>query len=405
VTTFVADWVLPIAQRPLRRASLTIADGRITRIAAGETSDAVDLGHAAILPALVNAHTHLELSYLHGQIPAAPSFGQWVRAVMATRRQYPDAADRRIIEPARAAIAQARRCGTGLVGDISNTLVTPALLREAGMPAQVFYELTGFTEPDPTGRVREARERADLASEGEVRVDVAPHAPYSVSAGLFTAMREDLDRHPSGRSSVHLGENPEEVELLRSGSGAIRAVLEELGRWPADWQPPGGSPVEYLRDLGFLGPRTLVVHGVQFSGDDLTALRDLGVTLVSCPRSNVYVGVGSPPLEAFYAMDVEVALGTDSLASAPDLDMFAELGEARRIAPKVPAQRLLESATVVGARALGFGGNFGTLEPGKRASALVVRVPEEVVDVEEYLVSGVPPAAVSWLADSPSMIR
>jgi len=163
--------------------------------------------------------------------------------------------------------------------------------------------------------------------------------------------------------------------------------------------------VEYLRDLSFLGPRTLAVHGVQFSGDDLATLRDLGVTLVSCPRSNVHVGVGSPPLEAFYAMDVDVALGTDSLASAPDLDMFAELAEARRIAPKVGARRLLESATLAGARALGFGDEYGSLEAGKRAAALVVRLPEGVVDVEEYLVSGVPAEAVSWLGEGPAVIR
>ena len=117
------------------------------------------------------------------------------------------------------------------------------------------------------------------------------------------------------------------------------------------------------------------MHGVQFVGDDLARLRAIGVTLVSCPRSNVYVGVGSPPLEAFYAMDVDVAFGTDSLASAPDLNMFAELAEARRIAPRVPARRLLESATLIGARALGFDDDFGSLEPGKRAALLAVRVP------------------------------
>jgi len=118
---------------------------------------------------------------------------------------------------------------------------------------------------------------------------------------------------------------------------------------------------------------------------------------VSCPRSNVYVGVGSPPLEAFYAMDVDVAFGTDSLASVADLDMFAELAEARRIAPRVPARRLLESATLVGARALRFDGDFGSLEPGRRAAVLAVRVPEGVADVEEYLVSGVPSESVFWL--------
>jgi 5-methylthioadenosine/S-adenosylhomocysteine deaminase len=111
----------------------------------------------------------------------------------------------------------------------------------------------------------------------------------------------------------------------------------------------------------------------------------------------VHVGVGSPPLEAFYAMDVDVAFGTDSLASAPDLDMFAELAEARRIAPRVPARRLLESATLTGARALRFDARLGSLEAGKRDAVLVVRIPEGVSDVEEYLVSGVPAASIGWL--------
>ncbi len=398
---FQAEWLLPIGARPIHRGVLTVDDdGRIAAVGSGDTAGARDLGRVAVLPALVNAHTHLELSYLLGRIPPAPSFGPWVTDVMAARREFPDPSHPQIVDAARQAIHAARRSGTGLFGDISNTLVTADLLREAGMPAQIFHELTGFTEPDPPARVAEARGRADAAAGKGIRVSVAPHAPYSVSAALFTAIREDVDAHPDAVSSVHLGENPEELELLRAGSGPIRKVLEDLGRWPADWRPPGCSPVQYLRDLGFLDRRTLVVHGVQFSGEDLASLAAIGATLVSCPRSNVHVGVGSPPLEAFYAMDVEVAFGTDSLASAPDLNMFAELAEARRIAPRVPARRLLESATLVGARALGMDTEYGSLETGKRPAAIVVRLPAAVVDVEEYLVSGVTPDAITWLRQS-----
>jgi len=155
--------------------------------------------------------------------------------------------------------------------------------------------------------------------------------------------------------------------------------------------------VGYLSDLGFLDRSALVVHGVQFNGGDLSRLAALGATVASCPRSNVYVGVGSPPLEAFYAMDVNVAFGTDSLASVADLNLFAELREARRIAPRVNARRLLESATLIGARALGFGDDFGSIETGKRAALIAVRIPASVDDVEEYLVSGIEPAAVAWL--------
>jgi aminodeoxyfutalosine deaminase len=397
---FRADWVLPIARPAIRNGWIAIEDGRIADVGKGVAPAAVDLGRVALLPGLVNAHTHLELSYLHERIPPAESFGRWVRDVMKARRAYPNPADEQILAPARAAIAAMRASGTALVGEVSNTLVTAPLLREAEMPAHIFHELTGFTEQDPQARVQTARTAANAAAVAlsDIRVSVAPHAPYSVSRDLFLAIRTDVDAHPGAVSTVHLGETPEEVELLLEGTGEIRRVLEELGRWPVDWEPPRTSPVSYLLDLGFLDARTLVVHGVQFQGEDLDHLRAIGATLVSCPRSNVYVGVGSPPLEAFYAMDVDVAFGTDSLASVADLDMFAELAEARRIAPRVPAQRLLESATLVGARALRFDDHFGSLERGRRAEVLMVRLPEGVTDVEEYLVSGVPPESIGWLA-------
>ena len=118
---------------------------------------------------------------------------------------------------------------------------------------------------------------------------------------------------------------------------------------------------------------------------------------MSCPRSNRHVGVGSPPLESFYASGVPVAFGTDSLASVENLNLFAELAEARRIAPRVPASQLLDSATRCGAQALGFGSDYGTIEPGKRAALIAVRLPGRVNDVEEYLVGGVEPSAVMWL--------
>jgi cytosine/adenosine deaminase-related metal-dependent hydrolase len=395
-----AEWILPITDDPIRGGWVDVRDGRVGGVGSGVVDGCFDLGRAAVLPALVNAHTHLELSYLQGRVPAGEQFGRWIRAVMALRRQYPDAAAPDVLSAARAAIDQARQSGTGLFGDVSNTLVTVPLLRDAGMPARVFYELLGFNEADPEARVRRARETVDaLGTEGDVRVSLAPHAPYSVSPALFTAIRADLDAHPGEVSAVHLGESPDEIEFLGNGSGVFRAVLEDAGAWTDDWRAPGVSPVAYLSNLGFLDSCVLVVHGVQLEGDDLRRLGAMGVTLVSCPRSNRHVGVGSPPLEAFYAMDVDVAFGTDSLASVPDLNMFAELAEAHRLAPRVPARRLLESATLQGARALGCARDFGSIEPGKRASLIAVRVPEGVRDVEEFLVSGVGPDAVTWVHD------
>jgi aminodeoxyfutalosine deaminase len=400
VSTFTADWILPIADEPIARGFITIDGTRIVAVGADAPSNATDLGRVAILPALVNAHTHLELSYLHGRVPPGPSFNRWVRALMALRRQYPDPAADEILDAARAAIRDARRFGTGLVGDISNTLVTVPLFRDVSMPAQVFYELLGFKGDDSAERVAAARRRADELTGPDVQVSLAPHAPYSVAPPLFTAIRADLDAQSRRVTSVHLGESADEVEFIRSATGPMRELLEQFGVWTDDWQAhltSGRSPVGYLLDLDFLDRCVMVVHGVQFDGDDLSRLATLGITIASCPRSNHYVGAGDPPLEAFYAMDVDVAFGTDSLASVADLNLFSELREARRLAPRVPARRLLESATLIGARALGFGDTFGSLEPGKRAALIAVRIPEGVDDVEEYLVGGIQPEAIQWL--------
>jgi cytosine/adenosine deaminase-related metal-dependent hydrolase len=397
--TYRSDWLLPISDDPIRGGWVGITAGRISGIGVGSAPESIDLGRAVILPALVNVHTHLELSYLYDRVPPGTAFIEWVRTLMALRRQHPDPASPDILVAARRAIAAARASGTGLLGDVSNTLVTVPLLREAGMPAQVFHELLGFNVEDPVARVGAgaAAVAAAAADDREVRVTLAAHAPYSVSPGMFRAIRAAIDERPAPVTSVHLGESADEVQFLEDGTGSFRTLLEELGVWTTDWTPPGASPVGYLSDLGFLDRCVLVVHGVQFDGEGLSRLASLGATVASCPRSNVHVGVGSPPLEAFYAMNVRVAFGTDSLASAADLNLFSELKEARRIAPRVPARRLIESATLTGAEALGFGDECGTIDIGKRAWLIAVSIPAGVGDVEEYLVGGIEPDAITWL--------
>jgi 5-methylthioadenosine/S-adenosylhomocysteine deaminase len=129
----------------------------------------------------------------------------------------------------------------------------------------------------------------------------------------------------------------------------------------------------------------------------LSRLASRGATLVTCPRSNGHTGAGAPPIKEFYASGVSMAIGTDSLASAPDLSVFAELAAARALAPSVPASRLLASATIDGARALGFDADYGTIEPGKSARLVAVDVPARRGDVEEYLVSGIHRDQIRWI--------
>src|SRR5687768_1796285 len=215
MTTYRSDWLLPIADAPVRDGWVSIDSNRITALGHGAGPGAINLGRAVVLPALVNVHTHLELSYLHGRVPPDTQFTQWARTLMALRRQYPDPSAPEILSAARRAVAAAREAGTGLIGDVSNTLVTVPLLREASMPGQVFHELLGFNVADPVERVHAATtaHHAVGADDRDVRVSLAAHAPYSVSPALFQAIRAAIDAKPAPITSVHLGESADEVEF------------------------------------------------------------------------------------------------------------------------------------------------------------------------------------------------
>jgi cytosine/adenosine deaminase-related metal-dependent hydrolase len=399
-----AAWILPVSGPPMRDAWIAVDRGRVVALGSAgrrvlsDGAREVDLGDVAILPGLVNAHTHLELSYLRDEVPPASAFVTWIRGVMAARRQRPDPSGPEILDAVDRALAEAVACGTAIVGDISNTLVTFGPLTRSPLAAVLFYELIRFNTNDPEGLVEAAVRQIDaLGPSDRVRTSLAAHAPYSVAPLVFRAIRKAVNRNPFSPCSVHLSESAEEVEFMRAGTGPWRALLEELGSWDPAWVPPGGSPVQFLDDSGFLDARVLAVHGVQMTTSDLDRLVARGSTLVTCPRSNGHTGAGAPPIEDFYNYGVNVAVGTDSLASAPDLNVFAELATLRALAPSVSAGALLDSATRQGARALGFDADYGTIESGKLARLLAVSIPPHTDDVEEYLVSGIEPAQIRWL--------
>jgi cytosine/adenosine deaminase-related metal-dependent hydrolase len=428
-----AAWVCPIVRPPIRHGWIAVRDGRIAAVGSAQDPAPTpprDLGDVAILPGLVNAHTHLELSWLRDRVPPAASFVDWIKQLFMTRGGRSERlGDPKVTDAARAAAGEMRASGTAGIGDISNSLATIEAIHAAGLRGVVFHELLGFNLP--TGRsvidTRPLRAMAATFGADAVRVSVAPHAPYSVSPELFRAIRDEVNGSAVPITSVHLGESQSEVDFLRDGSGPWPGILRWVGSEREDWRPPGMSPVAYLDDLGVLDARTLVVHAVLMGDADLRRLAEIECTVVTCPRSNQWVGVGMPPIARFYAAGVKVAVGTDSLASVGDLNLFSELHTMRWLAPSVPARTLLESATRVGAEALGLGDELGTIEVGKRAELIAVSTPVTVetvpwagpapiqrasaaeagaqrpaasagaFEIEEYLVSGIAPEQIRWV--------
>ena len=388
-----AAWVLPIDHPPIAGGTVTIDRGVIAAVGEYDGGPVEDLGNVAVLPGLVNAHTHLELSWMRGQVPPSASMPAWASALMALRRTV----SHEPAEPIVKAIAEARRSGTALVGDVTNTFATYEPLLDSRLSAALFRELLGFSNPDPDGVVASAVQQiATLTPVERLRASIVPHAPYSVSPALLSAIAKASAGKPV---SVHLGESAQEIEFLRHGTGEWRELLETLHVWNPSWTPPACGPVEYLERHGLVSDRLLAVHGVLFVDDDLARLARANATVVACPRSNRWTGAGEPPIERFYASGTRVAIGTDSLASVDDLNLFHEMAEVRRLAPSVPASRILRSATLDGAQALGFGQVLGSLATGKQAELLTVSLPAGVADVEEHLVSGINPDSITWLRE------
>lgn len=399
-----AQWVLPILAPPIRDGWIAVEAGRITGVGVwpppgwGQSLEAARVwartppaAGVAILPGLVNAHTHLELSWLRGQVPPGEAMPSWASRVIGLRRQA--GGDR--VAPIAAAIDEIRAHGTALVGDVTNTLAACAPLARSPLAAAVFYELIGFRPERALALVAEAERRLAAEELGDrVRATIVPHAPYSVSPDLFRAIGRAAGHRPL---SVHLGESAQEIEFLGKGTGAWRALLESIGAWDDGWVAPACGPVEYLERLGLLNDRLVAVHGVQFDDADLERLAAAAATVVACPRSNAWTGAGQPPIARFYGSGVRVAIGTDSLASVDDLSVFAEMAALRALAPDVPASRILRSATLDGAAALGFGAELGAIAAGRCAELIAVAVPADVPDVEEYLVGGITPDRIQWL--------
>ena len=362
--SLTARWVFPVASRPLPGAVISVAGERIVAIEPHGTRTAdLDLGDAAVLPGLVNAHTHLDLSGMRGLAPPCLPLPDWLGQVIAHRRaRSPEQARADV----RAGLAECIRTGTTLIGDVSGDGSSWQALADGPVRSVVFRELLGLTRDRADGALASAREW--LASHPATpccRPGLSPHAPYSVRADLF-AQAAQLAGEFACPVATHLAESPDELELLFHRRGPFVAFLQGLGVW--DREGLAHSPAAVMR-LCEGGLSTLFVHGNYLAP---AAPLPPGSTLVYCPRTHAAFGHPAHPFRALLARGVRVALGTDGLACNPDLDLLAEARFLHRRYPDLPGEVLLRMATLSGAEALGWADQTGSLEASKSADLVVV---------------------------------
>jgi cytosine/adenosine deaminase-related metal-dependent hydrolase len=364
-----ARWVFPVEGPPLERGTVSVRGERVEAVEPhGRRSADLDLGNAAILPGLVNAHTHLDLGGLRGRCPPQADFTAWLRAVIGHRR---NSTPEQIEAAIRAGVAESLAFGTTLLGDVSGQGLSWPILAASPLRAVVFRELLGLSRARAEQAAAVARDWLEAQpARGGCRPGLSPHAPYSVHRLLFQTAGEAAQKY-GAPLAVHLAETPAELELLQHRRGPFVPFLQELGVWDEEGLTRGAGHV--LRLVKAARP-LLVVHGNYLpAGSALPR----GSTVVYCPRTHAAFGHAPHPFRDLLRQGVRVALATDSLASSPDLDMLAEARHARRAFPDVCGHALLRTITLSGAEALGWQDETGSLAPGKSADLVVLRLPDE----------------------------
>ncbi|MCI0377500.1 MAG: amidohydrolase family protein [Gemmataceae bacterium] len=370
--SLTARWIFPGDAPPVERGVLTIQGERIVALeripspptplppGRGELKQAAarqpdfDLGDTAVIPGLVNAHTHLDLSNLAGKLPPSPDFIKWLRGIGAHRRQETAEQTAAAIETG---IRQSLAHGVTLLGDIAVGGRSWETLARFPLRAVVFFEMLGLT----VDRAALALDTADHwlkdhPATTTLRAGLSPHAPYSVRASIFEEAAQ-RNRQSGIPVCTHLGESCAEFVLP---DGPFAEFLREVGVY----DPQGLVPnLETIVSLYRKGKGTSLVHA-----NYLDAGTDFGnAAVIYCPRTHAAFGHWPHLFRHWYAGGVTVAVGTDSLASNPDLSILGELRFLHERYPDLWGDMLLRMATINGARALGWEHETGSLAPGKSA--------------------------------------
>jgi len=395
-----ARYLLPCDGPPLRDACLTIHQGRIVAVGRAETANVRDLGQVAVLPGLINAHTHLEFSQLEAPLgtPGMP-FPEWIRRVIAWRgeqRTTGGGADNWRDRAINAGMRESAKAGVTRLGEIATLPVSP-IERYQDFAGIAFLELLGLRDETHDDLIAAAEQFIQNARSIPCgRAGLSPHAPYTVSPKLLERVVR-LSARERLPVAMHLAETRDELELLRDADGPLSALLRELGAWQAGAIPLATRPLHYLETLA-RADRAVVIHGNYLAADECEFLAQHRerMSLVYCPRTHAYFGHEPYPLAELFQAGVRVAVGTDSRASNPDLNLLDELRFVARTHPGVAPREIMRMGTIDAAAALGIDDRVGSLAVGKDADLVVLPIgagepadPHELILLSEAQVSAV----------------
>ncbi|MGB7343176.1 MAG: amidohydrolase family protein [Pirellulaceae bacterium] len=342
---FAARWIVPVVSEPIQGGWIRIHGNRIVEIQQGKPpKPAIDLGDVAILPGLVNSHTHLEFSDCPQPIgapgvPLATWIGQVIGARSATTAQSKQAAIANGLQ-------QSVAVGVRLIGEITTP---PCDYPESEIDIVGFAEVVGLSE----SRWRDRLQAATDHNERFTSAGWSPHAPYSTSRQAIEAC---VKRSAAiGRPlAMHVAESPAERELLCGGTGPFADSLRSIGVWQDGVFPWGDDPIVGLIKTLSDAPQVLLVHcnDLRKSEIDAVAMHS-NLTVVYCPRTHAFFGYDRHPVAEMLRAGIPIAIGTDSRASNPDLNLWSEVQYLLNNRMDISPHDVLKMATFHGANGLG----------------------------------------------------
>ncbi len=382
-----AGWVLADPEHMLENGYVKIESGKIVDVgqgrAHGNSAQIIDHGPGVLMPGLVNAHTHLELSALKGQTDIASGFLPWVASVIEKKEQTGEA---KLLAGMQTGIQELADSGTLVVGDIAGMTFSRQVFLNSMLSGVRFAEFLGT---DADADINEAV-GFETDSTGK-NFSLAGHAPHTTASDLLVKLKSVTAGHGLA-FSIHLAESHDEVEFLTTGKGAWSDFLHQRKIDTSAIKITKQGPVSYADRLGLLDDKTLAVHLVLADQKDIALLAEKKVHVCLCLRSNQMLHQRLPDVPRMVKSGLNLCLGTDSLASSASLSLFDEMAFFARSFPEIAPVDIIAMATVNGASALGFENRFGRLMPGYFAKMIYLplgantpgRIYESIVTADFY---------------------
>lgn len=397
---FRAGWALMpngelIADAAIRCEGTRIASvGRFSSDNVVRDAKVFDFRNHVVLPGLINAHTHLELTYILGKIQPTNDFIKWIKKVIRLRKK---ASLDELRESSELGVDSCIQSGTTTVVDIAATDASIEPLKNAPIRKIVLPELISIDPDDAKNAFTKLLQRLKAIRQDDLlSVGIAPHAPYTISAELYK-LTAKYSRDNGMPLSTHLCETREEIEFLRDADSKMGRFLKWRKLFPLSWEPPMAAPAKYLSSMNALGDNTLLIHFNYPSDEEIEIVKKSRSSVVFCPGSHRFFKHEPYPLVKLLDAGINVCIGTDSLASNWTLSILDELRVIRRDFPDIPAKQLINLATQNAACAIGTENELGRLAPNYLCDLTILKVPrsqnitslDPILDNDEFQPVGI----------------